>query len=159
MNLGIYELVRRQCRLIVAGDGEADSGLSFNGLAEVVRMVRIDFGYNIEMDGLDEIRAGSQQFAVGRIHYDNGRVGFLIYLKLNLGGDYNLQATLSEGNYRTSSDRDDDSMFDDNPYIADYRKRHPSFPHQSTADQFFDETQFECYRALGHQVASAALLK
>jgi hypothetical protein len=158
-NLGIYELLRRQCRLIIAGDGEADPGLSFDGLAEVIRMARIDFGYNIEMDGLDEIRAGIQQYALGKIHYKDGRIGHLIYLKLNLGGDYNLQATLSKGQYRTSSERDDDYLFDDNAYIARYRSRHPSFPHQSTADQFFDETQFECYRALGHQVARAALMK
>ena len=33
-------------------------------------------------------------------------------------------------------------------------KRH--FPHQSTADQFFDEAQFESYRALGAHVARRA---
>jgi hypothetical protein len=158
-NLGVYELLRRQCRLIVAGDGEADPGLSFDGLAEVIRMARIDFGYKIEMEGLDEIRAGAQQYALGKIYYNDTRIGHLIYLKLNLGGDYNLQATLSEGQYRTSSERDDDYLFDDNAYIARYRERYPSFPHQSTGDQFFDETQFECYRALGHQVARAALMK
>ncbi len=29
----------------------------------------------------------------------------------------------------------------------------PTFPHQTTADQFFDETQFESYRTLGLHVA------
>ncbi|MCL4802487.1 MAG: hypothetical protein KJ025_23065, partial [Burkholderiales bacterium] len=31
------------------------------------------------------------------------------------------------------------------------------FPHQSTADQFFDEPQFESYRKLGHHVGLAVL--
>ena len=39
---------------------------------------------------------------------------------------------------------------DEPEYVRDYRAKHPSFPHESTADQFFDETQFEAYRALGY---------
>lgn len=30
------------------------------------------------------------------------------------------------------------------------------FPQESTGDQFFDETQFECYRALGYRIADRA---
>jgi hypothetical protein len=33
--------------------------------------------------------------------------------------------------------------------VKDYRRLHPEFPQQSTADQWFDESQFESYRALG----------
>ena len=31
--------------------------------------------------------------------------------------------------------------------------KNPEFPHESTSDQFFNETQFECYRALGYHAA------
>jgi hypothetical protein len=31
------------------------------------------------------------------------------------------------------------------------------FPHQSTADQFFDEPQFESYRKLGYHVGGTVL--
>ena len=158
-NLGIYELLRRQCRLIVVGDGECDPTFTFQGLSEVIRMARIDFGFNVEMDGLDEIRSGEQRFAVGRIHYDSKREGRLIYLKSNLGGDYNLQASLkADDRYRTSPDRDDDYLFDNDVYVSHYRDNNPTFPNESTADQFFDEVQFESYRALGYQVAASALL-
>jgi hypothetical protein len=34
-------------------------------------------------------------------------------------------------------------------YVLDYRRQNPAFPHQTTADQFYDEAQFEAYRALG----------
>ncbi len=30
---------------------------------------------------------------------------------------------------------------------------HPSFPHESTANQFFSESQFESYRELGEHIA------
>ena len=158
-NLGVYELLRRQCRLIIAGDGECDSDLSFEGLAELIRLARIDFGFRIDMEGLDEIRSGEQHHAVGTIHYSPERIGKLIYIKSNLGGDYNLQATLDPDFYRTSADRDDDSLFDENPYVAHYRHKNPDFPQESTADQFFDEAQFESYRALGYQVAASALIE
>ena len=33
--------------------------------------------------------------------------------------------------------------------VCHYANTHTSFPHESTADQWFDETQFESYRQLG----------
>jgi hypothetical protein len=33
--------------------------------------------------------------------------------------------------------------------IYEYFKRNETFPHESTADQFFSESQFESYRMLG----------
>jgi hypothetical protein len=156
-NLGVYELIRRQCRLIIAGDGEGDASLKFGGLADLTRMVQIDMGIKIEIDGLDEIRRGEQHHAIGTIHYPNGRIGKLIYLKSSLLGDNNLMATLDSSRYTTSPYRDDNLMYDDDAYIANYKAVNPSFPHQSTGDQFFDEVQFECYRALGYQVAMKTL--
>ena len=37
-------------------------------------------------------------------------------------------------------------------FLQKYRAEHPTFPHESTADQLFDEAQFEAYRALGEHV-------
>jgi hypothetical protein len=36
--------------------------------------------------------------------------------------------------------------------VLEYRSRHLEFPHQTTSDQFFDESQFESYRALGQHI-------
>ena len=36
--------------------------------------------------------------------------------------------------------------------VLAYWADHDDFPHQSTADQFFEESQFESYRALGEQI-------
>jgi hypothetical protein len=155
-NLGIYELVRRQCRLIIVGDGECDSDYTFKGLSDALRLIRVDFGVNIEMDGLDEIRSGEQQFARGTIQYPNGRLGYLIYLKSSLIGDDMVEATVSEDAYVTSPLRADDRRFDELGYVAHYKAKHPTFPQETTGDQFFDETQFECYRALGYLIADRA---
>ena len=37
--------------------------------------------------------------------------------------------------------------------VLNYRSTCPAFPHESTADQFFDDAQFESYRALGVHIA------
>ncbi len=152
-NLGLYELFRRECRFIICGDGEADPTLQFNGLGEALRMAQIDFGIIVEMTGLDALRAGEQHHAIGKIRYPGGRVGWLLYLKQSLRGDDTLRATLDLSGYGSSKRRDDSRQYDAGAYIAEYKSRNIDFPHQSTGDQFFDEAQFECTRAVGYNVA------
>ena len=41
---------------------------------------------------------------------------------------------------------------DEDVGVAQYRSVHPSFPHETTADQFFSEDQFESYRRLGQHI-------
>ena len=43
---------------------------------------------------------------------------------------------------------------DEWPDIRQYADSHEGFPHETTADQFFDENQFEAYRHLGYKVAA-----
>ena len=41
--------------------------------------------------------------------------------------------------------------------IRSYATANPDFPHESTANQWFTDQQFESYRLLGQSVAAAAL--
>ncbi len=129
-NLAIYELLRRHCNTILCIDGEADPDHSFHGLVTLMRIARIDLGIEIEIDLSDlQLQQGlvSKHYTVGRINYGDGvEPGTLIYVK----------SSVSE-----ASDR--------NPFLHKYRNENASFPHESTSDQFFDERQFEAYRALG----------
>jgi hypothetical protein len=130
-NLGIYELLRRRCKFIIAMDGEADPDMNFGGLMKLIRYAKIDFGIDINMDlnDLERNDAGftKAHFTLGKIDYGKNQTGYLLYIKSSL----------------TGNERD---------YILDYQKRNPSFPHETTADQFFDEAQFEAYRALGEHI-------
>jgi len=136
-------LLRRRCKYIVAIDGEADPGMTFHGLATLQRLAFIDFGVVIEID-VDALRLGDKglsrsHFAFCRIRYPtdtrDGAVtyGYLLYLKLSLTGN--------EGEF-----------------IRRYQLDEPAFPHQSTADQFFTEAQFEAYRSLGEHVGDRMFL-
>jgi hypothetical protein len=133
-NLAIYEMLRRRCKIIVCIDGEQDGGYQFRGLINLMRLARIDLGVEINID-LNDLKPDPsglcrQHFAIGRITYggDMGD-GQLIYVKSSM-------TVACEGN----------------PFLASYRANNPEFPHQSTGDQFFDEQQFEAYRALGEYV-------
>jgi hypothetical protein len=137
-NLGIYELLRRRCKLIISVDGESDPTYTFEGLMTVVRHAQIDFGTRIDVN-LSDIRpnptTGYSQAhaALCTVHYDDQTLGFIIYMKLSVTGN-------------------------ESELIRRYRINHPDFPHQTTLDQFFDEEQFEAYRQLGAHVANGLFL-
>jgi hypothetical protein len=139
-NMALYELVRRRCRYIIVCDAEQDEGLEFVGLATVIRMCRTDFGAEIKIDLSQIARRPDNKpenfsgchHAVGDILYPDGTTGRLVYLKSSLTGDEPTD-------------------------VLGYHKKVAEFPHESTADQWFDESQFESYRALGHHIADKAL--
>ena len=41
--------------------------------------------------------------------------------------------------------------------VLQYKAAHPSFPHESTGNQFYGEDQFESYRQLGYEIAFRTL--
>lgn len=131
-NLGVYELVRRRCKVIVACDAECDEDLTFGSLGNLVRLCETDFGAKIDID-VTSIRRpsadanSSAHCAVGKITYSNGSIGYLIYIKASLTGDEPIG-------------------------VAQYHSGHRTFPHESTGDQFFAEPQFESYRQLGYHI-------
>lgn len=141
-NMGAYELIRRQVPKIVVIDAEADPEYQFEGLGNLVRKVRIDFDAEIEflsrddlttlkapgwLGGLEDIhnKNGTAYAAIAQVKYKKSNaISWLLYVKASLTGD---------------EPRD----------IQHFFRINPSFPQQSTADQFFDEAQWESYRKLG----------
>lgn len=128
-NLGLYEMVRRRCRYIVVSDAGCDPNSTFEDLGNALRKIRIDLGVNITVETVNIAsrekwqRNTSTFFALGTIHYPEGD-GELLYIKPvchhSLPADVRAYALASK-----------------------------SFPHESTADQWFSESQFESYRSLG----------
>lgn len=135
-NLGLYELVRRRCRFILCVDAAADPGRRFADLGNAVQKCRVDFGVEIRIDtaALQPQADGlaRRSCAVGEIVYPDDSRGTLLYLKPTLTGEEPTD-------------------------IQHYASAHPSFPHEPTADQFFDEAQFESYLRLGLDVAARAI--
>jgi patatin-like phospholipase len=136
-NLGFYEMVLRRCRRIIVSDAGADEKFVFEDLGNAIRKVYIDFGIRIRIDrlglfprSLDKDQRDNPKYcATGRIFYSDvdgpgAPVGEFVYIKPVFYGD-------------------------EPQDIYNYAKTNETFPHQSTGDQWFSESQFESYRALG----------
>jgi len=140
-NLGIYELVRRRCAYIIAVDASADPEVNFEDLGNAIEKCRVDLGVDITLD-VSKLKppAGSrncrEHSAVGTIHYNKAdsreEDGHLIYFKSSLTGDEPVD-------------------------VRHYSEKDKAFPHTATADQFFDEAQFESYRELGYHILRSTM--
>jgi choline dehydrogenase-like flavoprotein len=166
---GAYELIRRRVRYILLGDSVFDSLGSFSALSNLIQKARIDFNADIQffqeteelkadprvarvlndfkqkdcyeavlkvLGGLNDLRpdeAGKtkKHASLGFVYYDNRDApeSVVLYLKATLTGD-------------------------EDPDILNYGAENPSFPNESTANQFFDEPQWESYRRLGEHIAT-----
>jgi Patatin-like phospholipase len=133
-NLGLYEMVRRRCRFIVVIDSGCDPKCKFEDLGNAVRKAYIDFGVSINFGTLGIVPrqdppVSGARFATATISYPGStRSGWLLYIKPTY--------------YRTTEGVD----------VRGYASDHPDFPHESTTDQWFSESQLEAYRALGAHI-------
>jgi Patatin-like phospholipase len=129
-NLGIYEMVRRRCRYIVVSDSGCDLKFAFEDLGNALRKIRIDMKIPVDFEdgSFQSLREKKRRCAIARIRYslvdDTKEDGVLLYIKPMVRGN-------------------------EPPDVVSYQTNHGDFPHQSTADQFFDESQTESYRMLG----------
>lgn len=145
-NTAAYELIRRRLKRIVIADCGADLEYGFEDIANLVQKARIDFDTEIEFFSdwdLDRLwgvapwrccffaprlglpKTGDAPLALARVRYPNDAVyGWLLVVKPRL--PQKLPADL-----------------------ARYASIAPDYPQQSTADQFYDEAQWESTRKLG----------
>ncbi len=134
-NLGIYELVRRKCRYIIVADAGADPNWTFSDLARACERIRADFCAHTYINTQPlhpdpKNRLSEKANVLGTICYEDGGKSTLLFLKT--------------------------TMFPGLPEdIYGYQRANPTFPDQTTADQFFDELQFEAYRELGFNTGRA----
>ncbi len=152
-DLGLYEMVRRRCRFIVVVDAGEDRRFEFADLGNAVRKISIDLGIGIRFADLqsmknrppdlvtDELRRKIPYYAIGVIAYEAAdgeeagcEDGIILYIKPAVHG------AESAG-------------------VASYAAAHPTFPHETTTDQWFTESQFESYRSLGFEIVASILSK
>ena len=150
-NLGIYEMVLRRCRNIVVVDAGADPDCQFEDLGNALRKIEIDLGVPIRFKQGIQMKKGAEPnnryCAVAEIAYDcvddsrklppaeqANLPGKLIYIKAGLTGS-------------------------EPPDVTQYAVTHPTFPHETTANQFFNESQFESYRHLGSYEVESIVMR
>jgi hypothetical protein len=159
-NMGLYELVRRRCRYIIVCDAEEDADVNFGGMGGAITKCRADFGAEIDLDlrplRLDEKTGYSKAHCVvGTIRYPpppEDRVEEGISTQCESLKDEEADKYTGVIVYMKSS-----LVGDEPPDLLTYKLAHDVFPQDSTANQWFTETQFEAYRRLGHHVTMTAV--
>ena len=137
-NLGVYEMLRRRCRRIVAVDAGQDGDCAFFDLGMMIRKAEIDLPVKIslaivQIASRKAIEAGFKGKLSGLAH------GTVTYLRddgtpLGQGEIIYIKPCL---------------MPDTPAAVRAFAAGSQTFPHESTGDQWFSESQFESYRALG----------
>ena len=151
-NLGVFELLRRRCRLIFVIDAGADPNFEFKDLQELIIQARNILGVKIEFAEKPEdiIRPtpscgySKKQFAIASLSdLDGAREelkgyrGIMVYIKSSVKAPETVRKSR------------------DQSYL--YKTWHPAFPQEGTSDQFFDHPQWDAYYTLGKHMAEEVL--
>lgn len=161
-NTGVYPLIKRELDFILLSDASSDRHFQFNDLENLVRKARIDFGAEIDFYTREEAarlftlcgsdltvlspedlrdNTSSRGVLLARIRYrerpDPSRPGQTFRPEGTL--------VVIKPNLHNALDVD----------VLSYAERNPTFPHEATSDQFFDEAQWESYHRLGEDIGQA----
>jgi len=152
-NTATYELIRqgRNIKLIVTCDCGADPTYQFNDLANLTRLARIDQALEIREDTgvfADPVlapyfgRVGDFALEAAERGQADYRRCAMLFQVIDQHGELTARILLIKPNLIAGLPVD----------LVNYAGAHPTFPNESTADQFFNEAQFESYRQLGLQI-------
>ena len=135
-------------------DDGADAKPCFSDMGEAIRRCRIDFGAEITLvDGVDAF-AKSADGGLAKAHHAHGTIRYAEpHLRMLGWSDAEI------------ADRRDGVIVwvkpgvtaDDSVDVRQYKLENADFPQQTTVDQWYDESQFESYRALGYQALASRL--
>jgi hypothetical protein len=155
-NSAVYELIRRRVDFIICTDATRDLAYTFDDFANMVRLVRVDLGVEVEWQkpeklelpqlfrerinldrvGLpEEILGNKHHGGIGKKHaafaivkYPGGKKTWLLLIKTSLTPDDALD-------------------------VVQYAQSQTDFPQDSTAEQIYDDERWESYRKLGFKSA------
>ena len=147
-DLGLYEMVRRRCRFIVVVDAGEDARLAFDDLGNAIRKIYIDLGIRIDFAGLQDLRNRPPRASIDEPqHIPYHAIGFIDYKAADGDGSSNGTILYIKPALHWTEPAG----------IASYAAAHSTFPHETTADQWFTESQFESYRSLGFEITDQIL--
>ena len=203
-NLGLYEMVRRRCRMIVVVDAGCDPDFAFEDLGNAVRKIYIDLGIRITFNDLGSLAdrpsgksrsrarrdaaalaiidaanrtkkksappGDTPYHAIGVIHYreaDHTKPGVETVETVEIVETADtIEIVDTVETVETHEIIENGYILyikpayhgtEKSPGIRSYATANPAFPHETTADQWFTESQFESYRSLGLVIGSRIL--
>ena len=176
-NTGIYELLRRRVGFIVCADNGADDQYTHDDIANLMRVARIDFGcefrrieaHELAVAGPDGARwarllLSSKGARDASLQLDPAvaRLPRVVDEPQPARGDFSDVGCLSIHWVSYPDTPDGSVLVVVKPRLVagvptdvqQYAQVSPSFPQESTVDQFFSEEQWESYRKLGEVIGA-----
>ena len=159
-NLGLVELLRHRCRMVVCIDASGDAPPFATTLAEAITLAYEELGVRITLrdpgalvpgsgepmeptEVLERLNARLSKSAVARADIEYPEP-----FSTRPGEPPSAKGTMVVAKALLTRDL---------PYeLLTYALKETAFPRQSTGDQFFDHEQFDAYRALGFHIGAAA---
>jgi choline dehydrogenase-like flavoprotein len=173
---GAYELIRRRVRYILLGDSGEDPLGRFNDLSNLIQKARIDFNADVRFfRNSEELKADPRVAGIldnlkqkdqDRYKAISTALGGLNDLRPNKDGMTEKHAALGFVYYDDCDAPESVILYvkatrtgDEDLDILHYAAENPSFPNESTGNQFFDEPQWESYRRLGEHIGTLLFSK
>jgi hypothetical protein len=154
-NLGLVEALRRRSQFIICIDGGGDKPPLLSGLADALRLASAELGVTVDFDDteprcLADLAPGSgKEFPASSAFASlNHRItkGVVAQGKVKYPPAAGLPTEVQTGTLLFAKA----VLWDQSPdWLLTYAASSEEFPHDSTADQWFDEAQFGAYTELG----------
>lgn len=152
--LGLLELLRHRCNEIYCFDASSDTGTFASCLARSITLARDEMGVEVHLDEPENARPytaaqnGGQPDLAGRLANRAVITGTLAYPEL--GPDLPASTGILVIGRA--------ALEDSTPWdVRRHAASHPSLPQDATGDQWFDDTKFDAYTALGRHVGKEAI--
>jgi hypothetical protein len=157
-NLGVFELLRRRCKLIIALDAATDPDYHFEDLSGLVQRARNELGMSITFrQKPEEFIRPEASFGFSRSHFVVADIRELPRAAVSSCDDKCGGAHIGLLIYVKSSVRPHKTFGKNDCEGKDYKRFHPAFPHEPLVDQFFDPEQWSAYYNLGRFIAGDVL--
>ncbi|WP_345763579.1 hypothetical protein [Diaminobutyricibacter sp. McL0608] len=136
-NLGIFELLRRQCAVVWAVDASADPRGLCAALAKAIRLAHSELDCHVDFN-LDEFAERDSKgrptsvFASGSVRYADGSTGIIHVVRLGVTAKHSSA-------------------------LKQYQLEDRAFPYHSTIYQVFKWERFDSYRLLGQETMGMLL--
>jgi hypothetical protein len=173
-NMGLVQLLRRRCRLIIVSDAACDPRHEFADLANALRVARMHGG--VQVLALDPDRdcpdvvcladlqlIGSKGSSTGQGDSKGNVQSHFVLARIKYPPRTRQYGDSQQPNNETVEDPDGlDGLLiyfkpsltgDEDLDVVQYRSANAEFPHEPSNDQFFDAKQVEAYRRLGYHIA------
>ena len=138
-NLGLVELIRRRCTVIICLDASGEPPGTYATFRQAIQLAALECSTTIEVSddawaglAVDQYGMCQKNYAVADISYPDGTTGKILYVKAAVMAKTSLP-------------------------ILRYASADVTFPHYSTGDQFLTDDELHHLMQLGYESVEAAL--